>query len=141
MAYLITALAAALALGGAVLPANPRTGIPEVENGVSAPFVGHWRIGFPDGIGVIVNEDVASCEAPVEISAADEITINYASPQGGSTRFELSAFMDRTSWFPDTGASRIAVWTTADSFYLYTVDPLTGVAGWDNPHVFRRCDE
>tara|TARA_R110000868_G_scaffold6550_3_gene37023 strand:+ start:11681 stop:12118 length:438 start_codon:yes stop_codon:yes gene_type:complete len=139
MTQLLTTLLAALALGGPTPMDNPRTGIAEVENGVAAPFVGSWRVAFPDGEGVIVNEAIASCDAPVEITAPDDATISYASPQGGSTRFELSAFMDRTSWFPDNGASSIAVWTSADSFYLYPVDPMTGSAGWDNPHVYHRC--
>ncbi|RUT34836.1 hypothetical protein EMQ25_02435 [Arsenicitalea aurantiaca] len=135
MAVLVWGL---LGAGGA-LAEFPREGVPEVPNGVPAPFVGAWQIGFPEGEGMINGEPIVVCGDPVRLRADGDTHIIYASPTGQETRFELMAFSGRTSWLPEGGESTLAVFTGPDSFFTYTVDLMTGRARWDDPRVFTRC--
>ncbi|WP_439815578.1 hypothetical protein [Zavarzinia sp. CC-PAN008] len=123
---------------GPALAEFPRQGVEGIPNGIAAPFVGHWSVGFPEGDGMINGQPVADCAKPVVLREGDGGSLVYESPKGGSTRFELNAFAGRTSWIPQGGESMLAVWTTPDEFYSYTV-ALTGSARWNDPRVFRRC--
>lgn len=127
----------ALIQTAAVAQDFPRTGVPDVPNGVAEPFVGRWSIGFPEGEGMINGKPVATCDEPIVLSAVAETVLNYRSPRG-STTFELTAFAGRTSWLSQ-GPSTLAVWTNPSTFYAYRVDPMTGRADWADPRVYRRC--
>lgn len=117
----------------------PREGVPEIPNGVAAPFVGSWWLGFPEGAGAINGEPVADCAAAVQLHANGENRLVYRSASGIQTDFELMSFSGRTTWLPEWGESSIAVWLNEDEFLLYSVEITTGKARWDNPMVFRRC--
>ncbi len=117
----------------------PRKGVDNIPNGVAAPFVGRWSIDFPEGDGMINGKPVVDCQRPVELKAVGQSGLIYRSSEGKEISFELSAFEGRTTWMPEQGASILAVWTEADAFFSYTVDPMTGRAGWNDPRVFRRC--
>lgn len=139
MIRIASAVAVLACLCSPALADFPQTGVLEVPNGTSAPFVGNWQVGFPEGDGVIFAETIVSCEAPVEIAADGDGNIVYLSPTGTEAGFELMEFSGRTSWLPEAGESVIAVWTGPDEFYAYTVDAMTGKARWDDPRVYTRC--
>ena len=115
----------------------PRTGAADVPNGLAAPFVGRWSVGFPEGEGMINGKPVATCDEPIVLSAGAETVLIYKSPRG-STTLKLAAFAGRTSWLSQ-GPSTLAVWTDRSTFYTYRVDPMTGRANWSDPRVYRRC--
>jgi len=117
----------------------PREGVPEIPNGTAAPFAGRWWLGFPEGAGTINGEPVVNCGSAVELRPNGEDKLVYRSPSGIEARFELMSFAGRTTWLPEWGESSIAVWTTSDEFFVYSVDLATGKARWDSPTVFRRC--
>jgi hypothetical protein len=126
----------------ASLPAQaqfPREGIVEIPNGVSAPFAGSWAVGFPAGKGMINGEPLVSCDQPVRLQPAGEHALSYLAPNGSEILFELTAFSGRTTWFPPAGESIIAVWTSSEEFFTYSVTLTNGRARWDDPHVYRRC--
>lgn len=136
------AIAAALAVAMTATPAFaefPREGVAEVANGTADPFVGTWWIGFPEGDGMINGDPVVTCDDPVELRAADNGDLIYVSPNGQEVTFELTEFAGRTSWIPEFGNSALAVWTSPDEFFSYTVRLQTGAADWDDPRVYRRC--
>lgn len=139
MIRLATAAALLACLAVPALADFPREGVPEIPNGVSAPFVGSWQVGFPEGEGVFVSETIVDCAAPVVLDADGDGILVYRAAGGGESRFELMEFSGRTSWLPEAGESVIAVWTGADEFYAYTVDMATGSARWDDPRVYSRC--
>lgn len=139
MIRIATATALLAAVASPALADFPKTGVPEVPNGTSAPFVGDWEMGFPTGEGVIVAEKLAECSDPIVIAADGDGHIAYRWPTGTAARFELMEFSGRTTWLPEAGESIIAVWTSADEFYTYTVDAMTGSARWDDPRVYTRC--
>lgn len=117
----------------------PRKGVDNIPNGVATAFVGKWSIGFPEGEGMINGKPIVGCERPIELKAGGRGELIYRSSEGQEISFELSTFEGRTTWMPKQGASILAVWTERDAFYSYTVDPMTGRAGWNDPRVFRRC--
>ncbi len=117
----------------------PREGVPEIPNGVAAPFAGRWWLGFPEGAGTIYGEPVVNCASPVELRSNGEDRIVFLSSSGVESEFELMSFSGRTTWLPEWGESSIAVWTNSDEFFIYAVELTTGKAHWDNPTVFRRC--
>ncbi len=117
----------------------PREGVPEIPNGVAAPFAGRWWLGFPEGAGTINGEPVVNCASAVELRPNGEDRLVYRSSSGIESEFELMSFSGRTTWLPEWGESSIAVWTNSDEFFIYSVDLTTGKARWDNPTVFRRC--
>ncbi|WP_323013287.1 hypothetical protein [Devosia sp.] len=129
----------AVLLPGAEAASFPREGNVDIPNGVAAPFAGSWWIGFPEGEGMINGEPIVTCAAPVELSAESPEMLRYTSPRGTQTSFELFEFSGRTTWFVEGGESTIAVWVSADEFFAYSVDLLTGKARWDSPIVYRRC--
>ncbi len=126
----------------ASLPAQAqfaREGIAEIPNGVSAPFAGAWSIGFPEGDGMINGDPLVSCDQPVQLRPGGENDLVYVEPNGNEIQFDLTAFSGRTTWFPPAGESLLAVWTSADEFFSYSVELTNGRARWDDPHVYRRC--
>lgn len=141
------ALLAVVAMLGliAFLPAPraaefPREGVTGIANGVAEPFAGSWWVGFPEGEGMINGDPVVRCERPVVLRIIDEVNLLYASPSGTTVQFELHEFSGRTTWYPPSGESSIAVWTGPDEFFAYSVDLMTGSARWTTPLVYRRCD-
>ena len=136
---LIAALATVIFLPRIEATEFPRQGIADITNGVSEPFAGTWSVGFPEGEGMINGASIATCAAPVALAGAESGTLTYLSPTGDEVAFQLSEFSGRTTWFPAVGESLVAVWISADEFYLYSVDLGTGQARWDNPHAYRRC--
>lgn len=116
----------------------PRRGVAEVPNGIPEPFAGFWSAGFPQGEGVIVSEQIVSCEDPIRLSVGKGETLEYASPSGTTSIFELLEFEGRTTWLPANSPSSIAVWLSPESFYLYSVNEI-GRADWDNPRLYQRC--
>ncbi len=117
----------------------PREGIADVPNGVAAPFVGAWSVGFPNVDGAINGEPIVTCAEPVRLEAGRDGTVLYHSPTGQSASFELLEFSGRTTWLPENTQSSIAVWTSQDSFLLYRTDIMTGAAYWDDPRAYDRC--
>ena len=117
----------------------PREGIAAIPNGVVAPFAGQWSIGYPEGDGMINGDPKVACSAPVELVADGDARLVYRSPTGAEVGFDLMEFSGRTSWLPEQGESIIAVWTSADEFFAYSVDMGTGKARWNDPSVYRRC--
>jgi hypothetical protein len=137
---LLACLCTALAL---VSPAGamdfPRQGVAAIPNGVSTPFAGQWSVGYPEGDGMINGDPKVACSAPVELVSDGDARLLYRSPSGAEVGFDLMEFSGRTSWLPEQGESVVAVWTSADEFFAYSVDMGTGKARWDDPSVYRRC--
>lgn len=118
----------------------PRQGVAEIPNGQPSAFAGAWAIGFPEGDGMINGDPPVTCEAPVLLQADGERRLVYVSPAGKEIVFELTEFSGRTVWFPASGGlSMLAVWTSPEEFFSYSVDLSTGRARWDDPRVYRRC--
>jgi len=137
-----TVLAAALvSLAIPALADFPREGVADVPNGIADPFVGTWCIGFPEGEGMINGDPLVTCDDPVELKAAENGDLVYVSPTGQEVTFGLEAFAGRTSWIPEYGNSALAVWTSPDAFFSHTVHLQTGKANWDDPRVYRRCED
>tara|TARA_R110002126_G_scaffold76017_13_gene189902 strand:- start:802 stop:1122 length:321 start_codon:yes stop_codon:yes gene_type:complete len=106
---------------------------------VSTPFAGRWSVGFPEGDGMINGEPLVTCDRPVQLLAVGKNALSYIAPNGNEILFELTAFSGRTAWFPPAGESLVAVWTSPDEFFSYSVALTNGRARWDEPHVYRRC--
>ncbi|WP_417309597.1 hypothetical protein [Devosia sp.] len=139
--WLAAALVALAGLGAGTVQAEdfPRESYAEAQNGVAAPFVGHWMLRYPEPEGTIVSAILVDCDDPVVIEAVDDTTIAYRSPaMDAPVQFALSAFAGRTSWFPEAGNSSIAVWLTPDRFHIYRTD--IGKAVWDDPRLMERCE-
>lgn len=119
----------------------PREGNPAIANGTAEPFAGNWWVGFPEGDGAINGEPAVTCSAAVELVPRDDGRLLYRSPSGAEAIFELLEFSGRTTWLPEWGESTIAVWTSTDEFFAYSVDMTNGKARWDNPLVYRRCSK
>lgn len=138
--YLAPLLAAFLA--ASTLPAAaadyPRTSVEGAVDGVPDPFVGKWAMRYPELEGTVVAAQLATCDRPVVIEKLGETRLAYTSQDDEHSEFELSAFGGRTVWSPDDAPSLLAVWTGADSFYVYTVGPM-GSADWTAPFAFERC--
>lgn len=118
----------------------PREGVAEIPNGQPSAFAGAWAIGFPEGDGMINGDPPVTCEAPVLLQADGERRLVYVLPAGKEIVFELTEFSGRTVWFPASGGlSMLAVWTSPEEFFSYSVDLSTGRARWDDPRVYRRC--
>ena len=133
----------ALATVGSALPAAaedfPRQGYQGAPNGMAAPFVGNWSLGYPEPEGTIVAETIIGCDDPVRIEAVGETVLGFKTPAMPMTAdYELSEFEGRTTWFPaDASPTVIAVWLTPDSFHFYVTN--MGKADWENPQLLRRC--
>lgn len=117
----------------------PREGVPDIPNGVSAPFEGKWWVGYPEGDGMINGAPKVDCTTPVELVPDGEARLVYVAPNGNRLNFDLMEFSGRTTWLPQQGESILAVWIDADAFFTYSVDLGTGKARWNDPSVYRRC--
>lgn len=131
---------------GILLPAPravdfPREGNPAIANGVAEPFAGRWKLGWPEGEGMINGEPDVSCSAPIELVPLENENLLHRSPSGAEVQFELLEFSGRTTWLPQWGESTIAVWIDDNEFFAYSVDIATGKARWDNPMAYRRCTD
>ena len=133
----------ALAIGCSTAPAAaedfPRQSYEGAPNGVAAPFVGSWSLGFPQPEGTIVAETIIGCDEPVRIEATGDYGVAFTTPaMGAPIAYELSEFEGRTTWFPaDASPTVIAVWLTPDSFHYYVTN--MGKADWENPQLMQRC--
>ena len=139
---LVAALVATAGLGAMDARAEdfPRESYSGAQNGLAAPFVGEWMLRYPEPEGTIVSEILVDCDDPVVISALGETEISYQSPaMEAPVKFALSAFAERTSWFPDDSDSSIVVWLTPDRFHIYPTN--LGNAVWDAPRLMVRCPE
>lgn len=117
----------------------PREGVTGIPNGVPELFAGLWSVGFPERNNGISPSTITDCAAPVELSGTMSGMLTYLSPTGDRVEFQVAEFAGRTTWFPEKGESLVAVWINNDEFYLYSVDQVSGRAGWDSPHAYRRC--
>jgi hypothetical protein len=137
----VTTLAALLlATASAAAEDFPRVGYDGAINGVAAPFVGSWSLGFPEPEGTIVAETIIGCDNPVRIDATGDAALGFRTPaMAAPAVYELSELVEgRTTWLPaDNSESVIAVWLTPDSFHFYVTN--MGKADWENPQLLRRC--
>jgi len=120
----------------------PREGNPAVPNGVAAPFIGQWSVGFPDDETTIATSTLVGCDDPLDIAldGPEGIALSRKTDIEPPVRLTLKAFAGRTNWLPvTTGLSSVIFWLDADSFYRYEVS-ATGKADWDWPFLHRRCD-
>lgn len=134
---LVAALSLA-ACGAESAAPSSETSADKAQTALHDHFIGRWQSAMPDAEGVIVNVPRASCDDPVMISSPKKDVILYASPKGGETQFELIAFNNRITWYPENAPTSIAEVKDADRFWLYSTNGL-GKADWDNPMEYKRC--
>ncbi len=118
----------------------PRAGYEGAPNGLAAPFVGEWSLGFPEPEGTIVSTTTIDCADPVRIAETGESTITFKTPgMSVPVPFELGEFEGRTTWLPaDNSQTVVTVWLTEDSFHFYVTN--MGKVDWTNPSLLKRCD-
>jgi hypothetical protein len=120
----------------------PQQGVDGMENGVAAPFVGKWRMSYPEDEDTIVAVELIGCERPIVIDALGNSRFHYLSPnnpEDARVEVDLTPFMNRTVWFPRLGGPNyLSIWLGPDAFHLHNLGE-TGAADWDNPFLYRRC--
>lgn len=105
----------------------------EVPDGQAAPFVGKWSVRLAGQPG----RTISTCAVPLEIQESGARSIIYRAPNDPEARIELIDENGRTTWQSSAkGGGFLAVWISADSFYLY--DQKAPDLG--GPYTFKRCN-
>lgn len=129
-----SSILAALFLALAALPAaaqTPTVGIPEVPNGDSRPFAGHWSVIRPGA-----TQTLLTCMLPTVIESTAG-ALAYRDIGGRTTAFTISAGDGQTLW---AGSEpQTAVWTGLDSFILYPHLP-DGSLDMEYAALHERCE-
>lgn len=115
----------------------PRASVPEIQDGLAAPFEGRWSMAFAADENTIPAEVLRACSIGVDLAVVDQTHLRYSTSHD-QYEFEVFEFENRTTWYPEGGPTSIAVWLDADSFLLYVTD--MGQADWSAPYRFDRCD-
>lgn len=133
LAGLTASVLAALSGSASAIVPYPFENYSAVPDGRSAPFVGTWSVRIEGKLG----RTIATCAVPLEIEATGARSLVYRPPNDPAASIELIAEDRHTTWRSSVaGGSFIAVWTQADSFYLYD-QALPDLGG---PYAFTRCD-
>jgi hypothetical protein len=125
----------------ALAPMARPTPFAAISPGDSAPYAGAWAVTIPTREVGVPETVLAQCALPVRIEPADDRHIFYLGPNEtvADAAIELIAEGDGTGWEPIAGGPAfLAVWVTADSFYLYDA-VAEGEPDWTAPYVYTRC--
>ena len=128
----------AIMLGAFVGTASALTPYPfenytEVPDGQAEPFVGNWSVRIAGQPG----RTISTCAIPLEIKESGARSITYRAPNDPEAKVDLINENGRTTWLSaieDDGF--LAVWISADSFYLYD-EKAPDMGG---PYAFTRCN-
>lgn len=118
----------------------PRASYEGAPNGLATPFAGEWSMAYAADENTIVAQTLHTCDAPIVITASADDQMAYHSPGHEPVAFETFAFEGRTTWYPESQQTSIAVWLDPDRFLLYSVSPM-GKADWEAPFELVRCPE
>jgi len=112
-----------------------------IQTGQSAPFVGSWSVTLPTREIDTPSLELAACDRPIRIEAADETHIFTLGPDDAEADAAIALVRnnDGTRWEPIAGGpAYFSLWVTQEQFYLYDA-VAEGDPDWSKPYLYDRC--